>query len=364
MANFAETKALTFDLFGTILDLGGSLMPFHASFVGQIDEVRVWNIVRTEADIRSDMITQLNGDEPGLVGYWKFDEDKDGVVADVSPNRNHGNLVGNAKLIDYVRPVSAITGPDQLAKVASAYEKLLTRNTNFYDAFRYLAEIYIKTKRFSDAEKVYIRALKADFTQSEHNDAILALQKLYTDREAGEEFITLLEELKPKMEGSSVLHELLGDAYKNAGEEEKAQLAYTQWINIRKKEVELQNRASEYHILAEKLLTRDIFPAVTLELAMNALENEERSSYEVTLAHALLMTAPKAKALGFFSSFSVLNFGRWASFAYCDMLLGFYRVFVWLFQRIENSPSDLINLSNVEVAPARGAATGFLLSPN
>ncbi len=75
------------------------------------------------------------------------------------------------------------------------------------------------------------------------------------------------------------------------------------------------------------------------------------------------MTAPKAKALGFFSSFSVLNFGRWASFAYCDMLLGFYRVFVWLFQLIENSPSDLINLSNVEVAPARGAATGFLLSP-
>ena len=28
MANFAETKALTFDLFGTILDLGGSLTPF------------------------------------------------------------------------------------------------------------------------------------------------------------------------------------------------------------------------------------------------------------------------------------------------------------------------------------------------
>ena len=264
-------------------------MPFHASFVGQIDEVRVWNIVRSEADIRSDMTTKLNGDEPGLVGYWKFDEDKDGVVADVSPNRNDGNLVGNAKLIDYVRPVSAITGPDQLEKVASAYEKLLTRNTNFYDAFRYLAEIYIKTKLFSDAEKVYIRALKADLTQSEHNDAILALRKLYTDREAGEEFITLLEELKPKMEGSSVLHELLGDVYKNAGEEEKAQLAYTQWINIRKKEVELQNRASEYHILAEKLLTKDLFPEVALELAMNASDNEPRSSYDITLAHALLV---------------------------------------------------------------------------
>ncbi len=76
------------------------------------------------------------------------------------------------------------------------------------------------------------------------------------------------------------------------------------------------------------------------------------------------MTAPKAKALGFFSSFSVLNIGRWVSFTYCDMLLGFYRVFVWLFQLIENSPSDLINLSNVEVAPASGAATGTTINPN
>ena len=58
------------------------------------------------------------------------------------------------------------------------------------------------------------------------------------------------------------------------------------------------------------------------------------------------MTAPKAKALGFFNSFSVQNIGRWASFAYCDMLLGFYRVFVWLFQRIEDSPSDFIDQRN------------------
>jgi 2-haloacid dehalogenase len=33
MANFANVKALTFDVFGTILDLGGSLMPFIAEFL-------------------------------------------------------------------------------------------------------------------------------------------------------------------------------------------------------------------------------------------------------------------------------------------------------------------------------------------
>ena len=107
-------------------------------------------------------------------------------------------------------------------------------------------------------------------------------------------------------------------------------------------------------------------PSGRLELAKRFGADVTIDIEEVTTVEERteLMTAPKAKALGFFSSFSVLNFGRWASFAYCDMLLGFYRVFVWLFQLIENSPSDLINLSNVEVAPARGAATGFLLSPN
>jgi len=33
MANLSETKALTFDVFGTILDLGGSLTPFIADFL-------------------------------------------------------------------------------------------------------------------------------------------------------------------------------------------------------------------------------------------------------------------------------------------------------------------------------------------
>ena len=264
-------------------------VPTHASVKGLIDEVRVWNIARTEADIRSDMHTQLNGDEPGLVGYWNFDEETDGIISDMSPNQNDGKLVGNSKLVDYIRPVSAISGPEQLEKAAIAYEKLLTRETNVYEIFRYLAELYIKTKRFSDAEKVYMRALEADLTQSEHNDAIRALWKLYSDREAVEEFNTLLEELKPKMEGSSVLHELLGDAYKNAGDEQKAELAYSQWLKIRKSEVDLKNQASEYYELAVELLNKNIFPETALELAMKAFERESSSNYIVTLAQAFLV---------------------------------------------------------------------------
>ena len=77
------------------------------------------------------------------------------------------------------------------------------------------------------------------------------------------------------------------------------------------------------------------------------------------------MTAPKAKALGFFSSFSVLNIGRWVSFTYCDMLLGFYRVFVWLFQLIEKLAQRLDKPSAMlRWHPASGAATGTTINPN
>ncbi len=263
--------------------------PRQSPFVGQIDEVRVWSIARTEADIRSDMVTQLNGDEPGLVAYWNFDEETDGIISDVSPNQNDGKLVGNSKLVDYIRPVSTISGPEQLEKAAIAYEKALTRETNVYEVFRYLAEIYIKTKRFSDAEKVYMRALEADLTQSEYNDAIRALWKLYSDRDVVDKFIMTLEGLKPKMENSSILHELLGDAYKKTDEEEKAELSYKKWLILRKKEVDMQDQSSEYNNLAEKLLSKNLFPAETLELANKAMEYESSIKYTYTLTHAYLV---------------------------------------------------------------------------
>jgi RHS repeat-associated protein len=40
---------------------------------GLLDEVRVWNQVRTETEINADWRTALTGDEDGLVAYWSFD---------------------------------------------------------------------------------------------------------------------------------------------------------------------------------------------------------------------------------------------------------------------------------------------------
>ena len=43
-------------------------------FDGMIDEVRFWNVTRSENQIKSYKTIDLSGDEVGLIGYWKFDE--------------------------------------------------------------------------------------------------------------------------------------------------------------------------------------------------------------------------------------------------------------------------------------------------
>lgn len=43
-------------------------------FSGLVDEARLWNVARTEEEIKETMNQELAGDEAGLIGYWKFDE--------------------------------------------------------------------------------------------------------------------------------------------------------------------------------------------------------------------------------------------------------------------------------------------------
>lgn len=64
-------------------------------FCGQIAEVRVWNVVRSQAEIRSTQNQTLSGSEAGLVGYWRLTEGAGTVVRDRTRNGNHGNLQGN-----------------------------------------------------------------------------------------------------------------------------------------------------------------------------------------------------------------------------------------------------------------------------
>jgi hypothetical protein len=61
-------------------------------FTGSIDEVRVWNVARTQAEIARDMSFRLVGNEPGLVGYYRFDEGTGAAAKDATSGGNDGTL--------------------------------------------------------------------------------------------------------------------------------------------------------------------------------------------------------------------------------------------------------------------------------
>ncbi len=78
------------------------------AFRGELDEVRIWRGTRSGEQIRQDMSQTLTGKEPGLVGYWNFD---DGTARDGSGGRHHGRLVGEAKIVEAERPHAGIVTP-------------------------------------------------------------------------------------------------------------------------------------------------------------------------------------------------------------------------------------------------------------
>lgn len=63
---------------------------------GKIDEVRVWNIERTEAEIQQNYNKELVGNESGLVGYWQFNNELvNGKAKDETSNHNDLTLNNN-----------------------------------------------------------------------------------------------------------------------------------------------------------------------------------------------------------------------------------------------------------------------------
>ncbi|MEO2005031.1 MAG: LamG-like jellyroll fold domain-containing protein, partial [Candidatus Poribacteria bacterium] len=69
-------------------------------FSGEIDEVQVWSVARTAAEIENmsgkTLTTAQGVSLPGLVGYWNFDT---GTPIDLSVNGNDGAVVGGAAIV-------------------------------------------------------------------------------------------------------------------------------------------------------------------------------------------------------------------------------------------------------------------------
>jgi len=64
-------------------------------FDGKIDEVRFWNIARDENLIKAYKAVALNGDEEGLIGYWRFDEGGASTTSEDQSSTNNTSSLDN-----------------------------------------------------------------------------------------------------------------------------------------------------------------------------------------------------------------------------------------------------------------------------
>ena len=82
----------------------------YGGFSGEMDEVRIWNVARTESQISSNYNKLVAPFTEGLVGYWRFDETNldAQTVIDFSGIDNHGTL-GLTSAVETSDPVRVVS---------------------------------------------------------------------------------------------------------------------------------------------------------------------------------------------------------------------------------------------------------------
>jgi carboxyl-terminal processing protease len=139
---------------------------FGEYFHGAVDEIRIWNMARSQEEIQATMNSPLTGKEEGLVAYWNFD---DGTAKDLSAHGNDGTLHGNTQIVESPSP-TALEPEEQTAKPAGA-EKLTTeKRLEVLEAlWRNLNEVYpaleykgIYGREWIEPAEKWVREAKSD----------------------------------------------------------------------------------------------------------------------------------------------------------------------------------------------------------
>lgn len=108
-------------------------------FQGDLDEVRVWNIARTQAQLQASITSELAGNEPGLVAYYNFNQGMAGgtntglttLLGKTSPP-NNGTLSSFALAGATSNWVSGVVYPP--SSILGSSFALATDNTPYYVA--------------------------------------------------------------------------------------------------------------------------------------------------------------------------------------------------------------------------------------
>ncbi|MEI7981668.1 MAG: LamG-like jellyroll fold domain-containing protein [Bacteroidota bacterium] len=124
---------------GVVMNFGENPTFSGRYFNGDMDEVRIWNVARTQTEIQQNMAVTLTGSEPGLTGYWTMNEGTGTITHDMTSNGNNGTLINmNASnwVPGFVPPgldagVTEIISPARLGSGFTSNEVITINVKNF-----------------------------------------------------------------------------------------------------------------------------------------------------------------------------------------------------------------------------------------
>jgi hypothetical protein len=88
----------TFNLQST--QIGGCVMPLiglYRYFNGRLDEIRFWNVARTQQQIQDCMDSTFCEPQAGMMAYWKLNENSGSLIMDETGNMPAGIIENNAQ---------------------------------------------------------------------------------------------------------------------------------------------------------------------------------------------------------------------------------------------------------------------------
>jgi len=104
-------------------------------FDGVVDELRIWDDVRTEAELRDNLHKPLVGSESNLIGYYRFDLMAGTNLPDVSGNRENGilkNFALSGSVSNWVVSTAPVVAQAQIHHIKGPGSCLVFDGSNDY----------------------------------------------------------------------------------------------------------------------------------------------------------------------------------------------------------------------------------------
>jgi hypothetical protein len=92
------------------------------ALAGSMDEIRIWDVAKTEIELQNGMNMKLIGNESNLVGYWRLDNGSGVTATDLTANGNDGTLTNMDASSDWITSIVPIGDESIFAESADITE--------------------------------------------------------------------------------------------------------------------------------------------------------------------------------------------------------------------------------------------------